>query len=277
MPRTRLIVNADDLGNGAATDRGIFAAFVNGIVTSASLLVNGPSWREAAQKAADKGLPLGLHLNLSEGLAINGPLAGLTDATGRFLGKTAARKALASGQIESTVIANEFLAQIEQARAAGVNPDHLDTHQHCALFPIVTTALISTAQTSGIMRCRLPLSQEPAENTPPELAGELHLYRSLAPALGVALRRARCATPQGLYGMPALNRLDEAYLFSLLNHLPAGDWELMVHPGYRSTTHSFATVAREHELAALTAPEIQAAVTQRGIKLITFAELPCAC
>ena len=46
-----LIVNADDLGNGSCRDRGIFEAFQNGIVTSASILANGETFTEAMQEA----------------------------------------------------------------------------------------------------------------------------------------------------------------------------------------------------------------------------------
>jgi len=48
----KLIVTADDLGIAPERDEGIFAAFQHGIVTNASLLVNGCSAR-----AAGKPLP----------------------------------------------------------------------------------------------------------------------------------------------------------------------------------------------------------------------------
>ena len=50
-----LIINADDLGCNAERDRGIFKAFTDGIVTSASLLANGPSFDSAARLARRPG------------------------------------------------------------------------------------------------------------------------------------------------------------------------------------------------------------------------------
>ena len=46
----RLIVNADDLGADEARNRGIFEAIDAGVVTSVSLLANGPSFEDAARR-----------------------------------------------------------------------------------------------------------------------------------------------------------------------------------------------------------------------------------
>jgi len=277
MSTIRLIINADDLGNGAATDRGIFNAFTDGIISSASLLVTGPSWRNAARHATEIGLPVGIHLNLSEGICVGPPIPGLTGANGSFLGKGAARHQLEFGGINARAIADEFIAQIELARADGVAPDHLDTHQHCALFPVVTEALCLTSQAAGIQRLRLPLPQEPASEDPPELRADLSLYRRLAGPLTATLKQAGLITPEGLFGMPLLNRFDHRQLKALLQNLPDGTWELMVHPGFADPTHPFATRARETELIALTDPALRMLLRQRHIELITFAELSCAC
>jgi hypothetical protein len=59
-PRERfMIVNADDLGLSAEIDRGIFEAHDGGIVTSASVLIDGPD-AEAAVRQARQRPRLGL-------------------------------------------------------------------------------------------------------------------------------------------------------------------------------------------------------------------------
>jgi len=277
MSPIRLIVNADDLGNGAATDRGIFKAFTDGIISSASLLATGPSWQNAARQAGEIGLPIGIHLNLSEGKAVGPPIPGLTGTDGSFPGKSTTRQRLASGIMTARSLAAEFLAQIDRARAAGVAPDHLDTHQHCALFPVAAEALCLAAEASGIERMRLPLPQEPVIDDPPELRDDLANYRRLAPPLADTLHQAGLVTPDGLYGMPLLNRLDTRQLTALLQNLPEGTWELMVHPGFADPAHPFATSAREAELTALADPSLRTLLQQRHIELISFAELPCVC
>lgn len=317
----QLIVNADDLGSGPQRDRGIFAAFTGGIVTSASLLANGASLVSAAREALARGLPVGVHLNLSEGSALAGPIAGLTDAAGNFPGKTTLRGILLNGQLARDAIRRELLAQIECVRAAGLVPDHLDTHQHCLLFPALTGIVADVAESSGIRALRLPRPAEtdggnpgeadcaafpagqapaddmvsalcsessfsqkgvhsPGAGSPPSvspLKAELALYRQLAPAARDTLHARNLWTPDGLWGMPLLNRLDAASLTDTLARIPAGAWELMTHPGHVDPEDPFGGPARETELNALTSPEIRRLIDERGIELTSFGACACAC
>lgn len=62
----RLIVNADDFGAGRGINRGIAEAHRDGIVTSASLMVEMPGSEEAARLAAElPSLSVGLHAALT--------------------------------------------------------------------------------------------------------------------------------------------------------------------------------------------------------------------
>jgi len=272
-----LIVNADDLGAGPGRDRGIFEAFERGIVTSASLLANGPSFAAAARQARELGLPVGVHLNLSEGLALTGVIAGLTDPRGRLPGKAGLRKILQDGHFDAAAVQAELTAQVDAVRTAGLHPDHLDTHQHCSLFAKLTDVILAVARSTGIGALRLPAPMEPAAADPPgELGRELTVYRQLAPACRAALQAAGLRHPDGLWGMPLLDRLDEATLAATLEQLPEGTWELMVHPGYQDPTPAFAGPARETERLALTAAAVRAVVERRKIKLCSFGDLPCA-
>ena len=65
-----LVVTADDLGYSGRRDEGILKAFSEGIVTTASLMVNGKTAASAAKAAKACGLPIGLHLNITEGTPI---------------------------------------------------------------------------------------------------------------------------------------------------------------------------------------------------------------
>src|SRR5690606_17555925 len=65
--RTRLIVNADDFGLSQAVNRGVIAAHRDGIVTSASIMVNAPAFEHALELArAHPALDIGVHLTLTE-------------------------------------------------------------------------------------------------------------------------------------------------------------------------------------------------------------------
>ncbi|MBE0503003.1 MAG: ChbG/HpnK family deacetylase [Desulfuromonadales bacterium] len=272
----RLIVNADDLGSGSERDRGIIQSFSDGIVSSASLLANGPSFASAAAAARQIDLPLGVHLNLSEGVPLCGPIAGLTTDGGEFPGKTGLRRYLVGKEVDPAPLYRELAAQIEKVLTAGLIPDHLDTHQHFSLFPVATTLLIDLARKYTIPALRLPVPVEPALDDPAgELGADLALYRRLAPAFAAQIRGSGLATPDGLLGMPLLNWLNQETLLATLRSLPEGTWELMVHPGYPDNTSPFSGAARHTELLALTA-SVSAVTLQRcGITPISFRELTC--
>lgn len=273
----RLLVTADDFGSGPGRNRGIAEAFRTGIVTGASLLANGPAFADAVRLAQELGLPVGVHLNLAEGLPLSGPITGLTGPDGSFPGKAELREILARADFDHAAARRELAAQIAQVRSAGLEPTHLDSHQHCTLFPIFAALLIDVAHASGIAATRLPQPAEAPKGDPAGALGqELLLYRRLAPACASSLRQAGLRTPDGLCGMPLLNRLNQAALLKLLPQLMDGTWELMTHPGYSDPDHPFGGYAREVELRALTAPAVRAAVATRKIELISYRELACA-
>lgn len=97
-----LIVTADDFGYDARRDEGIVECFTKGIVTRASLLVNGSSAKTTAvQLAKDNNIPLGIHLNLTEGEPIDDRNWTLKGKNSRFFrGKFGFRDALSRCEIE---------------------------------------------------------------------------------------------------------------------------------------------------------------------------------
>ena len=273
----RLIINADDLGSGSERDRGIFQSFSEGIVTSASLLANGPSFASAAATALELDLPLGVHLNLADGMPLCGAIPGLCTAAGAFPGKAGLRRFLAEEEVDSALLYRELAAQIERVLAVGIVPDHLDTHQHFSLFPAATAIILALAADYAIPALRLSSPVEPPAADPGgELGAEMALYRCLAPNFTVQVRASGLASPAGLFGMPLLNRLNLQNLGETLRSIPEGNWELMVHPGYPDGNSPFSGAERQEELAILTSPLIAAELLRCGITPISFRELACA-
>ncbi len=110
----RLIVNADDLGYDPEIDRGILLAHAEGLVTSATAMVETP-FAAAALAAAPPTLGLGLHLVVD-------PEAS----------EAAARAAL--------------LRQLTRFQALrGAPPTHLDSHKHAHARPAVLAAVCAVA------------------------------------------------------------------------------------------------------------------------------------
>jgi len=273
----RLIVSGDDLGAGSLRDAGIFRALESGILTSLSLLANGPSFASAASRARGDRAPLGIHLNLADGRALTGPIGGLTEGSGAFLGKAASRKALALGRFDAEAARRELRAQIRRVLEAGIEPTHLDSHQHCFLFPALTPMILELAFEHGIGTLRRPRMAEAMPDTgiARDLRRELELYRRLAPAVERALDESGLRSPLGLFGMPLLNRLDERALLHCLRQLPPGQWELMCHPGLEAPGDPFGGAQRLQELEALCSPAVRELVEAGGIELIHFGELGC--
>ena len=273
-----LIINADDLGCNALRDRGILEAQQKGLVTSASILANGSSFNTAIKQVKHSKLPVGVHLNLADGRALTGPIKGLTDSSGNLPGKKELRRQLTDNRFDPEAIRKELKAQIQRILEAGVQPDHLDGHQHCQLFPCLTTMVTELAREYAIPAMR---SAQPADISLKDpidpLGQELALYRQLGHKAKEIIMTAGLLTPDGLMGMPLLNRLDQTRLCHLLENVPEGFWELMVHPGYNCDTgNPFDGPQREVELLALLSPEAKQIIARRNISLCHFGDLSCA-
>lgn len=277
-PMISLIISADDLGSNTDRDRGILEAFNKGIVTSASLVANGASFVSAVAQVKKAGLPVGVHLNIAEGSTLTGPIKGLTDSTGQLPGKQKLRQYLAAGTCDRNALRNELAAQIERIINAGLQPDHLDSHQHCQLFPCLTTIVTELAHEYDIPSMRTSFPTEPAEQDPAgQLGEELALYRRLGQDAHKTITGAGIKTPDGLWGMPLLNRLNTINLCHLLDNLNEGFWELMTHPGYPCEQGGpFDGPQRQVELQALLSTEAKEVIARRGIRLCAFGDLPCA-
>jgi predicted glycoside hydrolase/deacetylase ChbG (UPF0249 family) len=126
------------------------------------------------------------------------------------------------------------------------------------------------------MRTTLPA--EPIEQDPDgSLGEELALYRRLGRNAHTTIIDAGFKTPDGLWGMPLLNRLDTNCLCNLLENLNEGFWELMTHPGYPfEQGGSFDGPQRQIELQALLSAEAKEVIARRQIRLCSYGELPCA-
>lgn len=128
-----LIVHADDLGMSHSVNTASIKAFESGLVNSGSIMVPCPWLSEiAAYARTNPQADLGLHLTLtSEWTSFRwGPVAprdrvtSLLDKNGYFyLLETEAAAHANPKEVEL-----EITAQIERARALGIQPTHLDSH-----------------------------------------------------------------------------------------------------------------------------------------------------
>ena len=270
-----LVVNADDLGFVPSVTRGVLESMERGIVRSASLMVNMPDAAPAVRGVAalrDRGVDVGvgLHFNIVVGDPIR-PAAALTDARGSFLPLSmhlwrAVRGALDLGAVEA-----ELREQLDRAREllSGIGADvtHIDSHRHTHCMPGVYGVVVRVAREHGIAHVRQPVERGPtllgrpralvASRVLEALVGDLPPHDD-ARFAGVALMASRTFQDD---------------VDRLIDRLPAGTTELMVHPGYDSAELAAIDsyrAPRERELRALTSPAVLQRVRERGIRLTHF-------
>jgi hopanoid biosynthesis associated protein HpnK len=269
----RLIVNADDFGRSSAINAAIAQAHEQGLLTSASLMVNEPAAAEAVAIArAHPRLAVGLHLTLILGHAALPPaeLDGLADAEGRF-----GHDPVLTGwrfffnRRWREPLRREITAQLARFRETGLPLDHLNGHLHLHQQPVVFNLLMELAPAWGIRHFRLV--REPLRPNLKAARGRyavraLHacVFAALARGQRRALERRGIRFPQAVFGQLQDGRVDERYLLGLLPHLPPGDSELYSHPSLTDF---------KHELDALCSPRVKATVERLGLQLIQYRDL----
>lgn len=274
--RCNLIVNADDLGWANGRDRGIFKSIESGIVTSVSLLANGATFDAAVAELAHHDVGVGGHLNLADGCALTGPIVGVTDNRGNFLGKERSRQIFADPSFAVDAVYLELVAQMQKIMDAGVVIDHIDSHQHMFLFPAMTPLMVKLCHQFQIKAVRLAVPLESEENQHGcVVEDEIKIYRQYSHQFKRRVIDAGLFSPDGLWGMTLLNQLEQASLLSLIDNIPQGCFELMVHPGYEDNGLPFCGIERTRELEALTSLAVRQRIEQCGIKLTTFGAAQC--
>ena len=285
----QLILNADDFGMTLGVNEGIIRAHREGILTSATLMANGEAFDDAVERArANIELGVGCHLVLVGGkcVATKDSVASLVDAGGNlpdslplFVAK------ISSGIIRIEEIERELRAQIGRVRAAGIEPTHLDTHKHTHAHPRVMEALGKVAKECGIARVRKPIenlrdswetSQAGGQGVSMQIlaAGAV---RAIAPQFTAISRRYGLLSPDHFLGLAMTGQLSPTVLRGVIGTVVDGTTEIMLHPGIcdadLARSGSRLQKQREDELQGLVDPGVRSAVTERGIRLISYREL----
>lgn len=272
-PPRRLIVNADDFGRSPAINAAVLRAHRDGILTTASLMVNEPAVAEAVALArACPRLGVGLHLTLVCGRAAVPATAppSLADAAGqlpahpvqagwRFFFRRDLRAALR----------REIAAQFEAFARTGLPPDHVNGHLHLHLHPAVLPLVIELGGRHGLRAVRL--TRDPFWFNARLAAGAWAYRISHAIIFGLLCRAARPRLQRAglrhtarVFGLQLNGRVTEDHLLRLLPRLPPGDSELYAHPSLTDFRAEF---------EALVSPRVRAALAAEQIQLIRYADL----
>jgi len=272
-PARRLIVNADDFGVSSAANEAIERAHREGMLTSASLMVNEKAADGAVEIARrNPRLGVGLHLTLLCGASAlpHARIPGLCDSGGRFSDRSVRSgfRYFFDRSLRSQLEA-EMEAQFEAFHRTGLVLDHVNGHLHMHLHPVVFNILMRNAARWKINQFRLTrdsfwLSARMTSGGWLYRASHAAVYWSLSGWARPALARRGIRHAALVFGLLQSGRVDEDYVRRLLPLLPPGDWELYSHP-------SFDRSPREY--AALVSPGNLALVRELGIELVRYQDL----
>jgi predicted glycoside hydrolase/deacetylase ChbG (UPF0249 family) len=218
-----LIINADDWGIDRLATDAILRCFEAGSVTSASAMVFMADARRASQLAAAEGLPVGLHINLTERFTQPGVPAAVRRRQTRIVDYFAGPKWRRWGLSPAlfTEIELCIAEQLEEFRSLhGREPSHFDGHQH--IHQSLGVLAARTLPTGAKMRPSLTFA--PGEKSSANRAFRALLNRAM---------RARFTLPRYFFSIgdmhPALggSALEEKLALS-----GGSAVEIMTHPAW---------------------------------------------
>ena len=251
----------------------VIRAHRDGILTSASLMVNEPASGEAVKLAKENPrLGVGLHLTLLMGRSALPPekIPDIVNSRGEFSNSPVGAgmgyffKRGLRDQLRA-----EIHAQFEKFHAAGLPLDHVNGHLHLHLHPVIFKILMEAAEKLGVKRMRLTRDCLARSR---RMAGGHWFYRVTHAAIyewlstraREPLRQRGIRHAQITFGLLQNARVDEEYILRLLPELPPGDSELYSHPSLDEFNH---------ELDALVSPRVKELVKKLGIELIRYQDL----
>lgn len=269
----RLIVNADDFGRSSSINAAVIKAHKEGILTTASLMVNGSAFSEAVELAHENPkLGVGLHLSLICGRSTLKPteIPGLVDNRYQFSNSPVATgfRYFANPALKAQ-LRHEIIAQFDKFALTKLKLDHVNGHLNMHLHPTIFSILRKHARDLKIQHMRVTRDRFWL-NT--RLAGGEWMYRiSHAVIFNLLSSRARpvlqeygIKSTEYVFGLLQNSRVDERYVSRLLPELPLGDSELYSHPSLDEF---------KHEYEALVSPTVRQAVDDHGIHLIRYQDL----
>jgi hopanoid biosynthesis associated protein HpnK len=269
----RLIVNADDFGLSPSVNAAVIRAHREGILTSASLMVNEPGFGEAVKLAnQNPKLGIGLHLTLLMGHSNLPPekIPGLVNARSEFsdspvgVGMSYFFKRGLREQLRP-----EIHAQFEKFHATGLPLDHVNGHLHLHLHPVVFKILMEDADKLHIQHMRLTrdsfsCSRKMSRGRWLYRISHAAIYEWLSNRAREPLRQRGIKHAQITFGLLQDSRVDEDFILKLLPELAPGDSELYSHPSLDKF---------KHEFDALVSPRVHEQIKELGIELIRYQDL----
>jgi predicted glycoside hydrolase/deacetylase ChbG (UPF0249 family) len=268
----KLIVNADDFGLTQSITDGIIKAFTEGIVRSASFIVNTDAFGYSVERAKKfPGLDLGIHISW---VGEDGPVAegvnSLLNGKNFYKNWRIFTFKKLFGEIKEYDVEKEARSQVEKLLKAGIKPSHIDSHQHLHLMPGFSEIVVKIAREYRIpfVRCTVAKS------------GLKRVFAFPLNFLSVRLRKIileeKMPEPPESRGFEFSGRFTLLELERALKNSGDKVVELFVHPGYENKAlrkkYNWG-YNWENELKELTSNEAQSILKKNKVRLTSFREL----
>jgi chitin disaccharide deacetylase len=226
----KLIVNADDYGYSRGINYGIIDAHKNGIVNSATMMMNMPGVTHAVELAKENPtLKVGIHLVLTCGKPLLHDVPSLVNKKGNFKSRS---ELIEHNDISLEELEREWTAQIEKFLATGLTLTHFDSHHHVHTVPEFLSVVQKLAQKYNLSARRV----------------SDHALENIAPYTDVFLH--------DFYG----DGVTVDYFEKIVNRVQDGQTvEVMCHPGYLDqevVNNSSYTIDRVKETEILSAVKL---------------------
>ncbi|WP_125705849.1 carbohydrate deacetylase [Lacticaseibacillus daqingensis] len=245
-----LIINADDFGYGPGLNHAILDSYQLGVLTSTTLMANMPGFDQAVAMAKENpGLGIGVHLVLTCGTPILKTGSSITTDQGDFKKISFYEEHF---EIDPDELYKEWHAQIDRVFAAGLTPDHLDSHHHVDMLPAIQPVYERLAREFG-----LPVRRN--YEVPSDIKSPAHLDDAFD-HLGL--------TKAIWKPMTTRNLIEDVHA--------CGSVEAMCHPGYvdaELNSRSSLTTNRVYTARELQRPEYKVMMKNEGITLGRFSDL----
>ncbi|MBO0722700.1 MAG: hopanoid biosynthesis-associated protein HpnK, partial [Blastocatellia bacterium] len=234
-----MIINGDDFGYSEAVNRAIIQAHTQGVLTSASLMINERAAGDAVKLAkANPNLAVGLHLVLVLGRAAlpHSALPHITNGQGEFTGSPfRAGLAYYFNPAARRELKLEMRAQFERFAATGLPFSHVDGHAHLHMHPVIFDELIGLCEEFGVKRIRVVGGEIRAslKLDRKNLLGKAGLglvFNILARSCARKLAGRGFVQPEKVYGLLQTGDMNEDNLLGLLALRESKDIEVYAHP-----------------------------------------------
>lgn len=265
--KKRLIITADDFGLDQSVNEAVQQAWLEGALTSTSLMVGAPATADAVEKASRMpGLAVGLHLVLADGIPSlpASEVNLLIDEKDRFdCNMVRAGMRFFFGRRARNQLSREIKAQFEAFRRTGLELDHLNAHKHFHLHPTILKLAITIGQDYGLSAVRIPYE--------PRVTTALSPWISL---MKRSLRKANLKFNDRVIGLKDSGHMNEPAFLEALTMLRPGITEIYCHPATKNfITESMREYSHTAELQALLSRKVLDRIKCLGIEPIAFRDI----